>query len=54
MNDLKTWLERLGLGRPAVVLAENDLDVLAHPSDDDLEERGLSLSHRRSLLAELT
>ena len=55
MNDLTEWLERLGLGQHAQVLAENDvdLDVVAHLSDDDLKELGLSLGHRRKLLAAL-
>ena len=55
MDDLKAWLERLGLGQHAQVLAENDvdLDVVAHLSDDDLKELGLSLGHRRKLLAAL-
>jgi class 3 adenylate cyclase len=55
MNDLKAWLEKLELGQYARVLAENDvdLDVLHHLSDDDLRELGLSLGHRRRLLAAL-
>lgn len=55
MNDLAAWLERLGLGRHAAVLAENDvdLDVLPHLTDDDLKELGLSLGHRRKLLTAL-
>ncbi|MFQ5566831.1 MAG: adenylate/guanylate cyclase domain-containing protein, partial [Paracoccaceae bacterium] len=55
MSDLEAWLERLGLGQHAGVLAENDvsLDVLPHLSDDDLKELGLSLGHRRKLLAAL-
>ena len=55
MNDLEAWLEKLGLGQHARVLAENDvdLDVVAHLSDDDLKELGLSLGHRRKLLAAL-
>ena len=55
MNDLKAWLDRLGLGQHVQVLAENDVDlgVLPHLSDDDLKELGLSLGHRRKLLAAL-
>ena len=55
MNDLRAWLEKLGLGQYAQVLAENDidLDVLHHLSDEDLKELGLSLGHRRKLLAVL-
>ncbi len=55
MNDLQAWLEKLGLGQHAQVLAQNDidLDVLPHLSDNDLKELGLSLGHRRKLLAGL-
>jgi class 3 adenylate cyclase/predicted ATPase len=55
MNDLKAWLERLGLGQHFQILAENDvdLDVLPQLSDGDLKELGLSLGHRRKLLAAL-
>ena len=55
MSDLEAWLERLELGQHAQVLAENDvdLDVLPHLSDSDLKELGLSLGHRRKLLAAL-
>jgi class 3 adenylate cyclase len=52
---LAAWLEDLGLGRYADVLTANDVDlsVLPHLSDDDLKELGLSLGHRRMLLAAL-
>jgi len=55
MDDLKAWLEKIELGRYARVLADNDidLDVLHHLSDEDLKELGLSLGHRRKLLAAL-
>jgi len=53
--EITAWLERHGLGQYAEVLAENDvdLDVLPQLSDDDLKELGLSLGHRRKLLAAL-
>lgn len=55
MNRLETWLDRLGLGRYAEILADNDVDfeTLAHLTDADLKELGLSLGHRRKLLAAL-
>ena len=55
MNGLIAWLERLELGQYAKVMADNDvdLDILRHLSDDDLKELGLSLGHRRKLLASL-
>jgi class 3 adenylate cyclase/ABC-type Mn2+/Zn2+ transport system ATPase subunit len=53
MADLKQWLEALGLAQHAAVLAENDidLDVLPDLSDQDLAQLGLSLGHRRKLMA---
>ena len=53
MNGLIAWLERLELGQYAQVMADNDvdLDILRQLSDDDLKELGLSLGHRRKLLA---
>ena len=47
------WLESLGLGKYQEVFAENDidLDVLAHLTNQDLIDLGLSLGHRRKLLA---
>lgn len=53
MNSLETWLAELGLGKYASLFVENDidLDVLPSLSDADLESLGLSLGHRRKLLA---
>ena len=50
-DDITQWLEELGLGRYAQAFAENDIDLraLSHLSDDDLNELGLSLGHRRIL-----
>ena len=50
-DDLKKWLENLGLADYADVFAENaiDVDVLPHLSDNDLQELGLPLGHRRKL-----
>ena len=53
MPDLKSFLDALGLGGYAEILAENDveLDILPDLSDADLAALGLSLGHRRKLLA---
>ncbi|MGA7533643.1 MAG: adenylate/guanylate cyclase domain-containing protein, partial [Pseudolabrys sp.] len=47
------WLEGLGLGKYVTVFAENDIDLraLRHLTEDDLKSLGLSLGHRRILLA---
>jgi class 3 adenylate cyclase len=54
-DDIAQWLEELGLGRYAQAFAENDIDLraLPHLSDDDLNELGLSLGHRRILQSAL-
>ena len=51
-DELRRWLEQIGLGQHAETLAANDidLDVLPELSDEDLKELGLSLGHRRRLL----
>jgi class 3 adenylate cyclase/tetratricopeptide (TPR) repeat protein len=50
-SDLRSWLEKVGLGQYAEVFAANDVDlnVLADLSDEDLKELGVSLGHRRRL-----
>ena len=55
MTDLAEWLEAQGLSKYAKVFAENDVDLetLPHLSDEDLKEVGLSLGHRRKLIATL-
>jgi len=47
------WLERLGLGKYTTVFAENDIEfrALRHLTDEDLKSLGISLGHRRILLA---
>jgi len=56
MDELAAWLDRHGLGQYASALADNDvdLDVLPHLTDDDLKQLGLSLGHRRRLLAAIS
>ena len=51
-EDLRYWLQQIGLEQHAETLAANDVDfdVLPELSDEDLKELGLSLGHRRRLL----
>jgi class 3 adenylate cyclase/tetratricopeptide (TPR) repeat protein len=53
MQQIATWLKSLGLGEYAQRFAENDIDVsvLRYLSDQDLEKLGVSLGHRRKMLA---
>ncbi len=53
MDQLLAALDRLGLGRYAEAFraADVDLDTLNLLTEDDLKEIGLSLGHRRKLLA---
>jgi class 3 adenylate cyclase/predicted ATPase/ABC-type transport system involved in cytochrome c biogenesis ATPase subunit len=56
MSDVGEWLESLGLSDHARTFADNDvdLDVLPHLTDQDLKDLGLSLGHRRKLLAAIS
>ena len=53
MQQIGDWLEKLNLGQYAQRFAENDIDVsvLRHLTDADLEKIGVSLGHRRKILA---
>ncbi|HXQ52885.1 MAG TPA: AAA family ATPase [Stellaceae bacterium] len=53
MADLRQFLDALGLGQHFALLSSNDidLDILADLSDQDLAGLGLSLGHRRKLMA---
>src|SRR5271167_4649473 len=53
MQPIADWLEKLNLGQYAQRFAENDIDVsvLRHLTDADLEKIGVSLGHRRKILA---
>ena len=55
-EDLRPWLDEIGLEQHAEIFVANDidLDVLPELSDDDLKELGLSLGHRRRLLRAVT
>jgi SAM domain (Sterile alpha motif) len=53
MQQIADWLAKIGLERYAPVFADNDIDisVLRYLTDADLEKIGVSLGHRRKLLA---
>ena len=53
MQQISDWLNALGLDQYAERFAENDIDVsvLRHLTDADLEKIGVSLGHRRKMLA---
>ena len=56
MSDFASWLDNLNLGQYHDVLAENDVDLetVQHLTDQDLTELGLSLGHRRKLMAAIS
>ena len=53
MSDINPWLRGLGLEKYREVFASNDIDltVVAELTEQDLEQLGLSLGHRRKLIA---
>ena len=53
MQPIAEWLAKIGLERYAAAFAENDIDVtvLPHLTDADLEKIGVSLGHRRKMVA---
>ncbi len=53
MVNVEGWLKDLGLGQYAEAFAENDIDadVLSHLTEQDLKDLGLSIGHRRKILA---
>src|SRR5215472_7114950 len=53
MSRLGQWLGKLGLQRHEALFAANDIDfdALPHVTDQDLKDLGLTLGHRRKLLA---
>ena len=52
-KEISDWLEKLGMYEYAQRFAENDIDVsvLRHLTDQDLKELGVSLGHRRKIIA---
>src|SRR5262249_6728891 len=53
MEQIADWLEKLGMSEYTQRFAVNDIDVsvLPHLTDQDLKELGVSLGHRRNMLA---
>jgi class 3 adenylate cyclase len=53
MQQIADWLNKLGMSEYAKRFADNDIDisVLRLLTDQDLKELGLSLGHRRKMLA---
>src|SRR5215831_8223298 len=53
MRQIAEWLARIGLERYTPAFIDNDIDVevLRYLTDADLEKIGVSLGHRRKLLA---
>jgi len=53
MQQIADWLKKLGMSEYAQRFADNDIDVsvLRYLTDQDLEKIGVSLGHRRKMLA---
>ena len=53
MQQIAEWLAKIGLERYTPAFIDNDIDVevLRYLTDADLEKIGVSLGHRRKLLA---
>jgi class 3 adenylate cyclase len=53
MDQIADWLKELGVAQYAQAFADNDIDfsVLRYLTDQDLEKIGVSLGHRRKMLA---
>ena len=53
MQQIADWLEEIGMSEYAERFAANDIDttVLGHLTDQDLKDLGVSLGHRRKILA---
>jgi SAM domain (Sterile alpha motif) len=56
MQQVTDWLEKLGMSEYAERFVESDIDtsVLRDLTDQDLEELGVSLGHRRKMLRAIT
>ena len=55
-QPIADWLAKIGLEQYAPAFANNDIDVsvLRHLTDADLEKIGVSLGHRRKMLAAIS
>ena len=53
MHEITDWLEKLGMAEYARRFVDNDIEisVLSYLTDQDLKELGVSLGHRRKILA---
>ena len=53
MHTVEDWLGHLGLGKYAPTFVQNDVDLraLPHVTEADLQELGVSLGHRKIILA---
>jgi class 3 adenylate cyclase len=53
VQQIADWLQNLGMSEYTRRFVENDIDisVLSHLTDQDLKELGVSLGHRRKILA---
>jgi class 3 adenylate cyclase/tetratricopeptide (TPR) repeat protein len=53
MQKIEDWLTRLGLGKYTEAFVQNDVDLraLPHVTEADLQELGVSLGHRKIILA---
>ena len=52
MQRVADWLNKLGLGQYAQHFADNAIDtsVLRHLTDQDLQQIGVALGHRKKIL----
>jgi hypothetical protein len=53
MSDITPFLQSLGLEKYAELFASHDIDLAVAPdlTEQDLEQLGLSLGHRRKFIA---
>ena len=53
MATIEDWLSQLGLGKYLEAFVQNDVDLraLPHITEADLQELGVSLGHRKIILA---